>query len=278
MNTVAIVGVGLIGGSFGLALRNAGFTGEILGVSSQKAIEAARKVDAIDRGVALEQAANADLIYLAQPVDRILHTLAALGPIAPSNCLITDAGSTKTAIVRQAAQHVRSARFLGGHPMAGKESRGVESAEASLFAGRPYVLMPFAGPENQREQEFSEWLGRIGARVLTMTPDQHDAAVAWSSHLPQILSTALAAALSGTANPDIERVVGPGLLDMTRLALSAPDLWESILKTNREPVLSALDTLIDQLKNLKLCLQEDKLDTMWRDASTFSRSLRRQAN
>jgi len=274
MNTVAIVGVGLIGGSFALALRKAGFSGEILGVSSAAAIEAAKKAGAIDRGVPLEQAAGSDLIYLAQPVDRILATLAILGEIAPAHCLITDAGSTKTAIVRQAAQHVRTARFLGGHPMAGKESRGVESAEAGLFAGRPYVLMPFPDSENRREQEFSEWLGRIGTKVLIMTPEQHDTAVAWSSHLPQILSTGLAATLSEAANPDIELVVGPGLLDMTRLALSPPDLWESILNTNREPILGALDGLVDQLKKLKVCLQEDKLDTMWREAGTFSRSLR----
>lgn len=135
MNTVAIVGVGLIGGSFALALRKAGFIGEILGVSSQAAIETACALGAVDRGVPLEEAAQADLIYLAQPVDRILRTVATLGAIAPPSCLITDAGSTKRAIVHQATAHVRAARFLGGHPMAGKERRGVEFAEAAYSQG-----------------------------------------------------------------------------------------------------------------------------------------------
>ncbi|HEX4229701.1 MAG TPA: prephenate dehydrogenase/arogenate dehydrogenase family protein [Bryobacteraceae bacterium] len=278
MKTVAIVGVGLIGGSFALALRKAGFAGDILGVSSRKAIDTAREAGVIDHGVPLEEAAEADLVYLAQPVDRILDTLATLGPIAVPSCLITDAGSTKAAIVRQAAAHVRSARFLGGHPMAGKESRGVESAEPGLFAGRPYVLMPFEGSDDCPEAKFAGWLNRMGARVLTMTPEQHDAAVAWSSHLPQLLSTALSLALSRAANPDIERVAGAGLIDMTRLALSSADLWRSILETNSEPVLEALNALIGQLTNIKIHLQDDKLVTLWGESSTFARYLRRQAN
>jgi prephenate dehydrogenase len=278
MNTVAIVGVGLIGGSFALALRKAGFTGEILGVSSQAVIETACELGTVDRGVTLTEAAQADLIYLAQPVDRILGTLVTLGAIAPPSCLITDAGSTKRAIVHQATSHVRAARFLGGHPMAGKERRGVEFAEAGLFVGRPYVLMPFEKGEDRLESEFAEWLSRIGAHVLTMTPEQHDTAVAWSSHLPQLLSTALGLTLSRAANPDVEHVAGPGLLDMTRLALSSPDLWQSILETNREPVLAALNALIDQLANIRTHLEEEKLVTLWRESSTFSRYLRKEGN
>jgi prephenate dehydrogenase len=118
----------------------------------------------------------------------------------------------------------------------------------------------------------------MGAQVLTMTPEQHDAAVAWSSHLPQLLSTTLSLTLSRAANPDVERVAGPGLMDMTRLALSSPDLWQSILETNRESVLVALNALIDQLTNVKNHLQEDGLVTLWRESSNFSRHLRRQVN
>lgn len=276
MNTAAIVGVGLIGGSFALALRKAGFTGEILGVSSPAAVEAARASGVIDRGVSLEEAAErAGLIYLAQPVDRILETLVRLGPIAPPGCLITDAGSTKAAIVRQATVHVRAARFLGGHPMAGKESRGVESAEADLFVGRPYVLMPTEGPDDVLEAEFAGWLSRIGAHVLTMSAEQHDAAVAWSSHLPQIVSTALATTLKRVGNPDIELVVGPGLLDMTRLALSSPDLWKSILETNRGPVVAALESFITQLTELKNCLEEEQIVALFTEASVFASMVRK---
>lgn len=129
IHTVAIVGVGLIGGSFALALRKAGFAGEILGVSSPPAIQAGISVGAISRGVSLDEAAaRADLIYLAQPVDRILETIEMLGALARPGSLITDGGSTKAVIVRKASEHIRNASFLGGHPMAGKEQRGVEAA------------------------------------------------------------------------------------------------------------------------------------------------------
>lgn len=138
--------------------------------------------------------------------------------------------------------------------------------------------MPFDRGEDRLESEFAEWLSRIGAHVLTMTPEQHDTAVAWSSHLPQLLSTALGLTLSRAANPDVERVAGPGLLDMTRLAQSSPDLWQSILETNREPVLAALNALIDQLANIRTHLEEEKLVTLWRESSTFSRYLRREGN
>jgi prephenate dehydrogenase len=279
MKTAAIVGVGLIGGSFALALRKAGFSGQILGVSSLPAIELARASGVIDRGVSLEEAAaQADLIYLAQPVDRILDTLVRLGPIAPPGCLITDAGSTKAAIARQASIHVTAARFLGGHPMAGKESRGVESADADLFAGRPYVLMPWDGPDNKLEAEFADLLRRMGAHVLTMSPEQHDAAVAWSSHLPQIVSTALARTLNRAANPDIERVVGPGLVDMTRLALSSPDLWKSILETNQGPVVAALESFINQLTAIRNCLegeQGEQIVALFTEASVFAGVVRK---
>ncbi len=125
MNKVAIVGVGLIGSSFGLALRKHGFTGQIVGVSSAAAIEAGRAAGAIDAGVSLrDAAATADLIYLAQPVDRILSTIEKLSGLVRHGALVTDAGSTKAAIVAQAMQFLPQIDFLGGHPMAGKEQRG----------------------------------------------------------------------------------------------------------------------------------------------------------
>jgi prephenate dehydrogenase len=185
MNTVAIVGVGLIGGSFGLAIRQAGFNGEIIGVSSQPAIDAGLRSGAISSSAALEQAAaRADLIYLAQPVDRILHTLEQLASRAPARCLITDAGSTKTAIVRKAAECLHSATFIGGHPMAGKEQRGAAAADAELFRNRPYVLTP-DGPESPASRNLRSWLDLIGAVTIDMSAEEHDATVAFTSHLPQ---------------------------------------------------------------------------------------------
>lgn len=274
MNTVAIAGVGLIGGSFGLALRKAGFEGEIIGVSSQPAIEAGLRSGAISSSATLEEAAaRADLIYLAQPVDRILQTLEQLGRLAPAHCLVTDAGSTKTAIVRKAADCLRSARFLGGHPMAGKEQRGAEAADAELFRDRPYVLTP-SSPESAASRNFRAWLGLLGAKTMDLSAQDHDATVAFTSHLPQLLSTALAATLGRQTNPNIRRVFGTGLLDMTRLALSPPELWLSILETNKVEVNTTLESLIEVLEELKGFLQNEGIADFLVSGANFAAKLR----
>ena len=164
MQTVAIVGVGLIGSSFGLALRKAGFTGEILGVSSKPALEAAKESGAISAETTLAVAARqADLIYLSQPVDRILKTLERLGPLIKGQCLVTDAGSTKASIVAKAAACLPPGTFLGGHPMAGKETSGAAAGDAGLFKDRLYLLTPLAETDNPIIPRFKEWLARIGA-------------------------------------------------------------------------------------------------------------------
>jgi prephenate dehydrogenase len=275
VKTVAIAGVGLIGGSFGLAMRAAGFNGEILGVSSPSAIGAGIARGAISAGITLEQAAErADLLYLAQPVDRILQTLTALAAIARPECLITDAGSTKQEIVRQAA----GLHFLGGHPLAGKERRGVEAAEATLFRGRPYVLTPPAtqspATQSPATQEFRHWLERFGANVIEMSPREHDSTVALTSHLPQLVSTALAAMLNEHKNENLEKVVGPGLLDMTRLAMSAPDLWLSILSTNQIEVLAALDEFQASVGKVREALAASNLADSFRAGSAFASRIR----
>jgi len=271
MKTVAIAGVGLIGGSFGLALRAAGFAGEILGVSSEKAIAAGMARGAISAGATLEEAAaRADLLYLAQPVDRILHTLKLLHGIARPECLITDAGSTKQQIVRRAA----GLPFLGGHPMAGKERRGAEAAEAALFRDRPYVLTPKAATPATVTREFRSWLEKFGARILEMSPQEHDSAVALSSHLPQLIATGLAATLNRHPNENLEKVVGPGLLDMTRLAMSAPDLWLSILSTNQPDVLKALDEFQDTMTRIRTGVAASNLADLFKSGSAFASKIR----
>src|ERR1700758_1096001 len=232
MQTVAIVGVGLIGASFGLALREAGFAGSILGVSSPGAIEAGLSAGAISRQATLEEAAHvADLIYLAQPIDRILQTIVALGPMTRNECLVTDAGSTKREIVRKGQAFFPDGTFLGGHPMAGKEQRGAEAADGTLFSGRPYVLTPSTSM-SERMRAFQHWLDLLGARTVVMSAEEHDNVVAFTSHLPQLLSTAISVTLAEQENLLVSEVFGPGLLDMTRLAMSSPEVWESVLDTN----------------------------------------------
>lgn len=278
IHTVAIVGVGLIGGSFALALRQAGFAGEIVGVSSPAAIQAGISTGAISRGVSLEEAAtSADLIYLAQPVDRILQTIEALGDLTRPGSLVTDGGSTKSVIVAKASKHIHTASFLGGHPMAGKEQRGVEAAEAALFCGRPYILCPDSDATNRSpfEADFRAWLSKIGANVLEMSAHDHDTTVALTSHLPQLISTALAGTLSQAGNPYLDKVFGPGLIDMTRLAFSSPDLWLSILSTNREPVGAALDGFIAMLAGIRQAIGTEDLREYFDQGAQYSSQLRK---
>ncbi|HEX5227636.1 MAG TPA: prephenate dehydrogenase/arogenate dehydrogenase family protein [Bryobacteraceae bacterium] len=256
METVAIFGVGLIGGSFALALRKAGFSGRIIGVSSDETIRAAMSLGVIDAALpAKDAAAQADLIYLAQPISKILDSLADLDSWVKPQTLITDAGSTKQAIVQRAGQVISRAQFLGGHPMAGRERRGVEAAEADLFEGRPYVLTPGAPAqlETPVARELLAWIPRIGSFPVIMSAEEHDRTVAFTSHLPQLGSTALAALLDGRREAQ-SGVYGPALVDSTRLALSSFDIWGDIFDTNRAQIVVALESYIDQLQAFRAAL------------------------
>ena len=258
MNTVAIAGVGLIGGSFALALRKAGFQGKIAGVSSPATLEKALARGVIDQPMTLTEAANAaDLLYLSQPISQILQTLDALN----TNALVTDAGSTKAAICERGR---KLKRFVGGHPMAGKESRGVEEADADLFRGRPYVL-------TAREPELERWIERIGARLVFLDPAEHDRQVAFVSHLPQLISTALASVLSGKEN-----VAGPAASDLTRLALSPYEIWRDIFATNADPIDAALQAFIARLEEIRRQLRTPEMESVFVRAAASVRILRRE--
>ena len=278
MRTVAIVGVGLIGGSFALALKKAGFDGRVIGVSSPRAIDEALRHGVIDEARPLEAAApRAALGDLPQPLLRLVETLGALDAHVQPGALVTDAGSTKAGIVRAAKDRLRRARFLGGHPMAGKESRGAAAADAGLFQDRPYVLTP--DPESDLDEpavrEFAGWVRRIGARPIILSPDRHDRLVALASHLPQLLSTSLAASLAAAPEAgDIQRVAGPGLTDMTRLALSPFDIWADILATNQTPIRDALTACIRELERLRETLDSPDVAALFRSAAAFARRLR----
>lgn len=278
MKTVAIFGVGLIGGSFALALRRAGFQGRILGVSSQSALDRAVELGVIDEGLPLAEAAeSADLLYLAQPICRILETLPLLNEHVRPSALITDAGSTKTAILRKAAESIHRCQFLGGHPLAGKESRGVDSADGGLFQGRTYVLTPASDGDLQTQaaRAFLEWLPRIGAVPLTMDAASHDRTLANTSHLPQLASTALAYFL-GKQDDNTRQIFGPALLDSTRLALSPFDIWADIIQTNRSEIAQALGGYISALEEMRAHLDPDGTQKYFEQGSSFARSLRDQ--
>jgi prephenate dehydrogenase len=269
MKRVAIAGVGLIGGSFALALRQAGFDGEIWGVSSPKTLAEALSARVIDSEATLERAAaEADLLLLAQPIRTIVEQIPILGAALGPHTLVTDAGSTKALICAAAAQHLPAAQFVGGHPMAGKESRGVAASDPNLFRGRTWVLT------RRIDHPYSGWLERIGAHVVYLDPGEHDRTVALTSHLPQLVSSALAATVGARLEQEDQlRAGGPGLIDMTRLALSPYEIWGDILDTNREAVEEALDRMIEELASARAGLGEGRTSELFEKANTFRRRL-----
>lgn len=274
MRSVAIVGVGLIGGSFGLALRKAGFHGEIVGVSSPGTIEKAVRAGAIDRGETLEQASvHADLVLLAAPIARIIDALPRVLALAKHGAIVTDAGSTKRVICGAAAACRSRARFVGGHPMAGKESRGVESAEAGLFAGRPWLL---CGEErDDAVNAMFEWVERVGAVPSLMTAEEHDRVIAAASHLPQMVSTALAAALGRREDAAaVAANAGPGLTGMTRLAMSGADIWKDIAATNSDEILRCLDLMTAELGEVRKAVESARVESEFEAGARFARRVR----
>jgi prephenate dehydrogenase len=261
MDCVVIVGVGLIGGSFARAIRAHGFQGRILGVSSAVTLRAALDAGVIDEGLPLEEAVpRGDLILLAQPISRILETLGRLDAHLRQGALITDVGSTKREIVRVAAASIRRGVFLGGHPMAGKESRGVEHADAALFKGRTWFLTPGKASDldGSPMKEFAAWVRGIGAKTAVVDAARHDHLVSLSSHLPQMLSTALAATLDESLGVEDARVAGgPGLHDMTRLAMSSYEIWRDVISTNPDCILDSLNAFLDRLQSMRDQLLRD---------------------
>jgi prephenate dehydrogenase len=276
MNTVAIFGVGLIGGSFALALREAGFGGRILGVSSEKTLARALDLRVIDEPASGPEAAQrADLIYLAQPILRIIEMLPELNTWVNPDALITDAGSTKRVIVERAAQVISRCQFLGGHPMAGREKFGVEAAEAGLFQGRPYVLTPRFEPEMEtpRVRTLLDWLRRIGSKPVVLDALEHDRIVAYTSHLPQLASTGLAALLEGRSEPSTG-IFGPALIDSTRLSLSSFEMWRDIFATNQDFIQEALRNYIAKLEEFRRDLEPEQMRSAFDRAAKFARQIR----
>src|ERR1700683_1292221 len=199
---ITIVGTGLIGGSLALALKKRKFAGRIVGCDREATLEKARNRGAIDEGVAnpADAVRGSQVVVLATPVLAIVDLIERLGPALPAKILLTDVGSTKTVVATQALKVFgknAGRRFLAGHPMAGKELSGVDYADADLFQNAVWFLTPLPG-QNLHEglfAEFAGWIDQIGARIAMLPPEDHDRLCAWISHLPQMISTALAAAL-----------------------------------------------------------------------------------
>ncbi len=278
---VAIVGLGLVGGSWGLALKRAGFTGRRVGCDRQEVVDRAIGRDLVDEGNpdVAEAVHGADLVILATPVGTILDLLPALKKACVFTALVTDVGSTKRLICQRAHEVFGEAPlFLGGHPLAGKERSGVENADAKLFDQTRYVLTPLA-PAHQsdmRVQRFAALLTSLGAQPYWTDASSHDRAVAFLSHLPQLLSSSLASLIAdqGAEGRLPLELAASGFRDMTRLAESPYSIWRDICLTNIENLQMALEALIQKLESMKLHLSDRELEREFQQASRLRDKLR----
>jgi prephenate dehydrogenase len=265
---VTIIGTGLIGGSLGLALRKRHIVSRVIGCDRAPVLKRAKDCGAIEKGATsiAEAVRGSDLIVLATPVITIIDLLERIGPSLPPRTLVTDVGSTKAAIVQRAAKSFgRSAsqRFLAGHPMAGKESAGVEFADADLFEGAAWLFTPLPrqNPQTGLCGEFVHCVEKIGARVAFLDPAEHDRFCAWISHLPQMISTALAATLVDEFGPDAPflDIGGRALRDLTRISGSPYSMWRDIAITNKKNLADALHKLEQRLAHIRENLDSREL-------------------
>jgi len=265
---VTIIGTGLIGGSLGLALKKRRLAGRIVGCDHAPVLERAQECGAIDEGTAqpADAVRGSDLVVLATPVLPILDLIDRLGPALPLKTLVTDVGSTKAEIVQHAAKSFgRNAgqRFLAGHPMAGKEHAGVEFADADLFEGAAWLFTPLPRQNVHAGLcgEFIHCAEKMGAKVAVVDPSDHDRFCAWISHLPQMISTALAATLVDEFGPDapVLDIGGRALREMTRISGSPYSMWRDIAITNRKNLSDALLKLEQRLAHIRENLDSREL-------------------
>lgn len=258
----AIIGIGLIGGSFALAGREAGVLGEVVGVArSERTLLEAVHVGAADSSTAdaTEAVRGADLVYIATPVAAIARVLRQIAPALEPGCIVTDAGSTKRGVMEAARALPDSVSFVGGHPMAGSEQAGVSAARPHLFHGRTYLLTPSAGAHEALER-MRAVVYAIGARPVVVDAQTHDRLLARTSHLPHVVAAALCSALGETCDePDF---IGDGLRDTTRIAAGPAEVWREILLTNADEVVAALAEFSREIDRYRSALEDGDEDAL----------------
>jgi len=258
---ITIIGVGLIGGSLGLALKENRPNFKIVGVDKPEVIKKAIVRGAIDEGTVnlKEGIKGADVVIIATPVKTILNLLSQISPFLKKGCLVTDTGSTKAQIIETANQVLtQDVHFIGGHPMAGSEKYGIDSADPHLFQNKNYILTPTKKSNLVALEKTFLLIKMIGAKKLMLDPLEHDRIVGAISHLSQIIAVSLTNVIGLLAqrenNNNYFKVVGQGFKDMTRIALSPCKIWEDICETNQE-------TIVEMVQEFKkyLGIIEDKL-------------------
>jgi len=267
-DTVAIVGVGLIGGSIGRALRERKLAREVIGIGRRESrLNSAQELGAIDRGTINlhEGVANAQLVVVATPVDSIVDFVSQAAGASANRSLITDAGSTKREIVESVeallVDRRDGPRFVGSHPLAGDHRTGVEYSRGDLFEGRKVVVTPTEETHRAAVLEISGFWQSLGAEVVTMSPAEHDAALAATSHLPHLIAAALALATPKELLP----LAASGWRDTTRVAGGDAEMWRAIFASNRQDVLDALkrfDCWTGEIREMLALGQDERLQRL----------------
>jgi prephenate dehydrogenase len=262
---VTIIGTGLIGGSLGLALKKRRLVGRVIGCDRAPVLERAKDCGAIDVGTInpADAVRGSDLIVLATPVLAILDHIERLAPALAPRTLVTDVGSTKLEVAKRAAKSfgkTAGQRFLAGHPMAGKEQSGVDFADADLFEGAAWLFTPLPRQNVHAGMsgEFLHYVQKLGAKVAILDPVVHDHFCAWISHLPQMISTAVAATLVDEFGADapLLDIGGRALRELTRISGSPYSMWRDVAITNKENLANALLKIEQRLAHIR-----ENLDT-----------------
>jgi len=265
---LGLIGCGLMGGSFALALKRAGLVKRVVGYSkSPSTTERAKKLGVIDMAAesALLAVAGADIVLIAVPVAATETTFKAIRHLVEPGVLFMDVGSTKRDVVDAARRVLRERlpSFVPAHPIAGKEVSGIQNADAALYSGRQVILTPLSQTAPGLVQKATDVWSAIGAQVLKMTPENHDAAFAAVSHLPHLLAFAyFSGVVNQPAGRDYLSLAGPGFRDFTRIAASNPETWRDILVANREEVLKQSQRFRHALEALEHAMREANAEAL----------------
>jgi prephenate dehydrogenase len=248
---IAVVGLGLIGGSIALAAKRAWPTALVLGVDRKEVLELAVRLHAVDVAAAeLFLLSEADLVILAAPVRQNVSLLEQLDDYVAVPAIVTDTGSTKRSILQAARCLPERLTFIGGHPVAGAARGGLERAHPDLFRGHPWLLTP-PGGDGSALEKLSAFVKGLGAIPHVIDPAKHDRMLAFLSHLPQLTASALMDAVGEAVGAEGLALAGRGLADATRLASSPPEIWRDIAATNADELAPALEALIGVLQDLR---------------------------
>ena len=280
MAKLAIIGTGLIGTSLALALRKANLRDvEIVGTdsdgSARRGAEKSKGFHKVENRL-MSAVRDAEIVVLATPIMAMRELMEVIGPELPEGCLVTDVGSSKRLVLDWAEQYLpKHVNFVGGHPMAGKETAGPENADADLFRNKAYCVVPSPSVGQKAVSEITTLAEAVGARPFFIGVDEHDSFVAAASHLPFMLSTALIGCTSKSANwEDIAQLTASGFNDISRLASGDPIMHRDICVTNPEPIVSWIDAFIRELYEMRKTLvaedgpDVDAVQEIFEDAST----------